>query len=454
MNLDLQFDFFLGTHCKQLIMILRAKYVLPDSEKLIENGAVLIAEDKIIDIDSYPTINHGKSEKVYDFGEAVILPGFVNAHTHLELTNIHGQVKRTGNLTDWLMQLMKVRPRDKQAVEQATSAGIAMSLAGGASTIADITNSGWTVRTLKRSSIRKLVFYEAIGFTQNRLLMLIVIARLLAKLYAVRADALLTFGISPHAPYSVSADLYRKCCNIARSRKLHLCTHLAESQSEHEFLMSGTGEFRDLLEKLGIAVDDWRPPRQTPVEYMHSLGIIDCSPLLAHCNYLKESDIQLLQTSNANVVFCPRSHNYFYHRNHPFENLMKAGVNVALGTDSLVSNDSLSMLDELKFLHQSQHGTPPETLLSMATLNGAKALKLYGQIGALRRGWQADIIVVQISPITESATHDSTLRRKVIEKILNDESQNVFTMVAGKICYNLEEGGVQDVFLDKEKKEE
>ncbi|MBM3238318.1 amidohydrolase family protein [Candidatus Poribacteria bacterium] len=417
-------------------MILRAKYVLPDSEQLIENGAVLIAEDKIIDSDGYPSMNYSKSEKVYDFGEAVILPGLVNAHTHLELTNIHGQVKRTENLADWLMQLMKIRDWNERVVEQAISVGIAMSLAGGASTVADITNSGWSVGTLKRSSIRKLVFYEAIGFEQRRLPQ--AIANLSANLDAVKPDALLTFGISPHAPYSVAADLYRKCRDIALSRALLMCTHLAESQSEHEFLMSGTGPFRDLLKKLGISVDDWHLPRQTPVEYMRSLGILDCSPLLAHCNYLKESDIQLLQASNASVVFCPRSHNNFYHRNHPFEKLMKVGVNVALGTDSLASNDSLSMLDELKFLHKAQTSTPPETLFSMATLNGAKALKLHRQIGALQRGWQADIIAVQIPPIAESATHGMTLKRKVIEKVLGDESQNIFTMVAGEICYNRE----------------
>jgi cytosine/adenosine deaminase-related metal-dependent hydrolase len=414
-------------------MILRTKYVLPDSDELIENGAVLIAEDTIIDIDSYSSINYGRLEKVYDFGEAVILPGFVNAHTHLELTNIHGQIKRTENLADWLMQLMKIRDWNERIVEQATSAGIAMSLAGGASTVADITNSGWSVGTLKRSSIRKLVFYEAIGFEQR--LLYRVIANLSANLDAAQPEALLTFGISPHAPYSASADLYRKCRDIALSRGLLMCTHLAESQSEHEFLMSGTGAFRDLLKKLGIAVDDWHPPRQTPVEYMRSLGVLDCSPLLAHCNYLKESDIQLLQASNASVVFCPRSHDYFYHRNHPYENLIKAGVNVALGTDSLASNDSLSMLDELKFLLQSQNSTPPETLFSMATINGAKALRLYGQIGVLRPGWQADIIAVQIPPIAGSTTHGTILKRKVIEKVLGDESQNIFTMVAGKICY-------------------
>ncbi|HIE29396.1 TPA: hypothetical protein EYP66_19170 [Candidatus Poribacteria bacterium] len=432
-------------------MILRAKYVLPDNDKLIENGAVVVAEDKIINIDSYPSINHGKSEKVYDFGEAIILPGFVNAHTHLELTNIHGQVKRTKNLADWLMQLMEIRDWNEEIVERATSEGIAMSLAGGASTIADITNSGWSVKTLKKNSIRKLVFYEATGFEQKRLLR--AIANLSANLGTVQPDALLTFGISPHAPYSVSADLYRKCRGIALEKGLLMCTHLAESESELEFLMSGTGAFRNLLKRFGIAVDNWRPPRQTPVEYMSSLGVLDCSPLLAHCNYLNESDIKLLRASNANVVFCPRSHNYFYHSNHPFEKLMQVGVNVALGTDSLASNDSLSMLDEVKFWGRTQNCTPPETLFSMATLNGAKALRLYGQIGALLRGWQADIIAVRIPPISEAANRGTTLKREVIEKILHDESQNVFTMVAGKICYNLEEGVVQHVFHDEKEEE-
>jgi len=190
--------------------------------------------------------------------------------------------------------------------------------------------------------------------------------------------------------------------------------------------MSGTGEFRNFLEQLGISVENWQPPRTTPVKYMHNLGVLGSSPLLAHCNYLEESDIPLLK--NSSVVFCPRSHNYFYHRNHPFEKLLKAHVNVALGTDSLASNDSLSMLDEIKFLHKTHKYISPVTLLEMATLNGAKALKLKAQIGALQRGWQADIIVLKIP----------TGADKVVERIFAEESENIFTMVAGKISFQAE----------------
>jgi len=412
-------------------MIIRAKYLLPNSNELIENGAVCVAGTEIADVGNYASVAHDNSGETYDFGEAVILPGFVNAHAHLELTGLHGKVKRTDSLPDWLMQLMQHRKRTlnrlllfffrnmvKKWVRGATARGIEMSLAGGVTTIADITNSGWQVETLKNSPIRKLIFHEVIGFETSRQE-----PQLNAKLKDTQTDSLLTFGISPHAPYSVSADLYGKCVKIATSKHLLLCTHLAETQDEGEFLMSGTGEFRDFLERLGISVENWQPPRTTPVKYMHNLGVLESGPLLAHCNYLEESDIPLLK--NSSVVFCPRSHNYFYHRNHPFEQLLSARVNVALGTDSLASNDSLSMLDEIKFLHKTHYHIPPVTLLKMATLNGAKALKLKAQIGALQRGWQSDIIVLKIPTGTD----------KVIERIFAEESENIFTMVAGRICF-------------------
>lgn len=414
-------------------MIIRAKYLLPNANELIENGAVCVAGSEIADVGNYASVAHGNSGETCDFGEAIILPGFVNAHAHLELTGLHGKVKRTDSLPDWLMQLMRYRRRlinrlllfffrntAKKWVREATARGIEMSLAGGVTTIADITNSGWQVETLKGSPIRKLIFHEVIGFETSQQKQSV--ARLNAKLNDAQPDSLLTFGISPHAPYSVSADLYGKCVEIATSKHLLLCTHLAETQSEIELLMSGAGEFRDFLEGLGISVEDWQPPQTTPVKYMHHLGVLESGPLLAHCNYLEESDISLLK--NSSVVFCPRSHNYFYHRNHPFEKLLAAGVNVALGTDSLASNDSLNMLDEMKFLHKTHNHIPPVSLLEIATLNGAKALKLKAQIGALQRGWQADIIVLKIPSGADNP----------LERIFAEESANIFTLVAGKIC--------------------
>ncbi|MCZ6676328.1 MAG: amidohydrolase family protein, partial [Candidatus Poribacteria bacterium] len=239
-------------------------------------------------------------------------------------------------------------------------------------------------------------------------------------------DTLFAPAVSPHAPYSTSATLYRHCLQLAQSRGLPLCTHLSETQEEVEFLALGTGAFAALLDTLQISMEGWTPPGVTPVGYMKDLGVLENRPLLAHGNYLTEGDIRMLAESGSSVVFCPRSHAYFYHTDHPIERLITAGVNVAIGTDSLASNWSLSMLDELKFLAQTYDCLSPETLMELVTINGAKGLRL-DRVGRLENGWHADLIAVKIPD-------DG---RPIIEQILDDAAQNLFTVVAGKICYDL-----------------
>ena len=157
---------------------------------------------------------------------------------------------------------------------------------------------------------------------------------------------------------------------------------------------------------------------------MGTLGILQRSSVLVHCNYLTDADVTTLAESGASVVFCPRSHHYFYHTDHPAVQLAERGINVAIGTDSLASNWSLSLLDELKFLACTQPCLSPETLFDMVTCNGTKALGL-AQVGRLEKGWQADIIAVKIP-------NDG---RPPIEQILDSSSENLLTVVGGKICY-------------------
>ena len=205
---------------------------------------------------------------------------------------------------------------------------------------------------------------------------------------------------------------------------MSVCTHIAETKEELEFLSSGTGAFVEYLEAFGISTAGWHPPQATPVQYMETLGVLRKNSLLAHCNYLTDADITILAESGASVVFCPRSHHYFYHTDHPIVQLVERGINVAIGTDSLASNWSLSLLDELKFLARTQPCISPETLFDMVTYNGAKALGLE-QVGRLEKGWQADVIGVQIP-------NDG---RPAIERIFDDASQNLLTVVGGKVCY-------------------
>ena len=398
-------------------MILRAKYVMPNSRTIIENGAVAIQGSKIVDVGLYPTIRSSGTSPIHDLGEAVLLPGLVNAHTHLDLTGCADSVQRTPKFTDWIFQI--VGKRTPSTVQPSICEGVQQSLAGGATTVGDIDGTGESMQSLRDTPIRKVVFFEVLGFSGERAAM--GVARLAAYLGASLApDSLLTAALSPHAPYSTSADIYRQCVGSG----LSVCTHIAETKEELEFLSSGTGAFVGYLEAFGISTAGWHPPQATPMQYMETLGVLRRNSLLAHCNYLTDADVTTLAESGASVVFCPRSHHYFYHTDHPVMRLAEKGINVAIGTDSLASNWSLSLLDELKFLACTQPCICPETLFDMVTYNGAKALGL-AQVGRLEKGWQADIIAVKIP-------NDG---RPPIEQILDSSSENLLTVVGGKVCY-------------------
>ena len=400
-------------------MILRAKYVVPNSHTIIENGAVTIQGSKIVDIGLYPTVRNSGTSLIHDLGETVLMPGLVNAHTHLDLTNSADSIQRTPKFTDWIFQI--VGKRNPSTIEPSVREGVRQSLAGGATTVGDIDGTGDSVQILRDTPIRKVVFFEVLGFSGERAAM--GLTRLATYVGSRPAsDPLLTPALSPHAPYSTSADIYRQCVRSG----LSICTHIAETEEELEFLSSGKGAFLDYLEAFGISTAEWRPPQLTPVQYMEALGVLGKDSLLVHCNYLTDADVTILAESGVSVVFCPRSHHYFYHINHPVFQLIERGINVAIGTDSLASNWSLSLLDELKFLARTQPCIRPETLFDMVTYNGAKALGLE-RVGRLEKGWQADIIAVQISNDGRSA----------IEQILDGSSENLLTVVGGKVCYTL-----------------
>ena len=399
-------------------MILRAKYVMPNSLTIIENGAVAVQGSKIVDIGLYPTVRNSSTSPIHDLGEAVLTPGLVNAHTHLDLTNSADSIQRVPKFTDWIFQI--IGKRTPSTIEPSIREGVQQSLAGGVTTVGDIDGTGGSAGILRDTPIRKVVFFEVLGFSGEHAAK--GFARLATYLGSPPApDSLLTPALSPHAPYSTSADIYRQCV----ASVLSVCTHIAETKEELEFLASGTGAFIDYLEAFGISTVGWHPPQATPMQYMKTLGVLRKNSLLVHCNYLTDADVELLAESGASVVFCPRSHHYFYHTNHPVARLIESGINVAIGTDSLASNWSLSLLDELKFLARAQPCIRPETLLDMATFNGAQALGL-AQVGRLEKGWQADIIAVQIPNDT----------RPAIEQILDRSSENLLTVVGGKICYS------------------
>jgi cytosine/adenosine deaminase-related metal-dependent hydrolase len=229
-------------------------------------------------------------------------------------------------------------------------------------------------------------------------------------------------ALSPHAPYSTAPEVYREAIAYCRERRLPICTHLAETPEESEFLARGTGPFRTLLEQRGLWDGSFTPPACSPAQYAASIGLLELQPLLAHVNYASNEDIDLLARYGCSVAYCPRTHRFFQHPPHPYRRMLARGLNVCLGTDSLASAPSLSILEELRFLREIDSSMEDSGLLEMGTLRGARALGLEAQLGSLETGRQADFVVL---PLTAPAAHPT-------EDLLRGHSCPTAVHIAGR----------------------
>ena len=405
----------------------RAKYVLAEPDLLIQNAAVHISNPgRISRIEPWTDPPAIPEVEVIDWGSAVIMPGLINAHAHLELTGLEGQLTRFSSFTDWLSQLI-----DRRGVWteghflKSFREGAQAALSTGTTLVGDISGSGLAWEAARNVGLRRVIFEEAIAFPPGDAEA--AFARVLSILDRAVPEPLLTHGISPHAPYSVSPELYRRCAELASSRSMPLATHVAVTEAELRFLQSGTGEFMDFLSMRGVLPPDWSPPQLSPIRFLDSQGVLGSDCVLIHCNYLDQDSISRILNTRSSVVYCPRSHDFFGHGKHPVRQLLDCGINVALGTDSLGSNTSLSMLDEMRHLFGTRKDLKAEEILRAATLNGAAALGFGGVLGRLRRGYWADLAVF--------AVPDNLGSRQLPGQLLEGAGECLATIVQGKIAW-------------------
>ncbi|MEE9200883.1 MAG: amidohydrolase family protein [Candidatus Brocadiales bacterium] len=404
---------------------LKAGYVVPSPGEVIEGGRVVVKGDKIVEVGSYKSGNAGGVE--VDLGDAVIVPGLINAHTHLELTDLEGKIPPPESFTDWLRKMVVFRMSDpNRDLSHAVERGVQMSLEAGTTTVADIANTNDSFRILPGRPIRNRVFKEVMTLDPNSVASILEDA--IRALSGFPRDGLGRAGLSPHAPYTACEKLYRGSTLFTQGQDLLLTTHLSETEEELEFLLEGKGSLFTALDAYGL-LSDWKPPGLSPAAYLKKIGVLSRPWLLAHCNYILDEEVPILRESGSSVVYCPGSHHYFGHKRHPFPNLLKEGVNVALGTDSLASNRSLSILDEMRFVVGNYKEASPEEVFAMATVRGAKALGIEKSVGRLSPGMEADLAVIE--PPKGAGAGGSAL-----ERLLQPGAQNIFTMVAGKPCYD------------------
>ncbi len=402
---------------------LKARYVMPSPGELIEGGRVVVHGTGIIDVGSLQTCN-ARGEEI-DFGTAVIIPGLINAHTHLELTELEGKIPPPKSFAHWLRHIVAYRREEPDRdLSHAVERGVQLSLEAGTTMVADISTTNHSFGTLPRLPIRKRVFKEVMALDPD--IVASVLEEAIRILSEFPRDGLGYVGLSPHAPYSACEKLYRGCTLFSRGHDMLLTTHISETEDEVEFLSRGTGSLATMLKAYGM-LEGWKPPALSPIAYLKSIGVFQCPWLLAHCNYPSDEDVHIIKESGSSVVYCPRSHHYFGHKRHPFPRLLKEGINVALGTDSLASNHSLSILDEMRFVVASYGEVNPQDVMVMATVGGARALGVGDRVGRISSGFEADLAIIELPEDGGGP---------VLDQILRPEAQNIFTMVAGRPCYD------------------
>lgn len=414
-------------------VVYQARWILPVASPPIENGRLVVQDGLILAVEKAGV----PDPAAIDLGDSFVLPGFVNAHTHLELTHARGRIKFEGSFTRWveaLISLYDLEHLDLQRPWEAIPDGLLESARNGVTTVGDIGCGPAAFEFWSWSLTNVVGFLEVLGMgprQEARHMRAVeqVIRWIEEQESAVpvhpsrnRERAFCHTGISPHAPYSTDAPVYRKAIAFARRTGRAICTHLGETQEELQFLRDGTGDFADLLDARGLLDGSFEVPGCSPVEYMGRLGLLDLQPLLVHCNYVSDSDLDLIAASEASVAYCPRSHRFFNHEPHRWREMLARGINVCVGTDSLASNDTLSVLDELRFLRRLDPSIPGEQLIRMGTLAGACALGLADRIGSLEVGKRADFTVI---PLDRAMTHDP------VEAVLAGSSCPSSTFVGG-----------------------
>lgn len=396
--------------------ILSARYVLPVSSAPLENGAVAFDNDRLAAVGTRSELTRKfPAAAVEDLGEAAILPGFVNAHAHLELTAMRGFLDAfDDDFSRWLLTLTKVRGEilSDEDVQHGAILGALEGARAGVTTFGDIGRFGaHGLTALKTVGLRGVVFQET-EFSPAEKPAEEEFQKLKEKFLALREteNQLVKIGLSPHSPYTVGARLFEKIADYAVAENIKITIHAAESDEEQELMFNGTGYFAGIYQKYGFK---WTAPNCSSIEFLEKLGVLRAKPLLAHCVKVSEADVERIKNSDSRIAHCPKSNAKFGHGIAPFERFLDAPVKTGFGSDSMASNNNCDILEEARFAALFARNLPgrkrflqPAEIIETATLGGARALGMENEIGTLEAGKQADLVAVSLENIAQLPVHD------------------------------------------------
>ena len=377
-----------------------AAWVLPVGEPPIRHGWVAIDGGRIAGFGSRDTPSGpSNASEVVDLGEAAVLPGLVNAHTHLELSYLRDEVGAAADFVSWIRNVMSARQgrRDPHAPDilESVDRAVAECVASGTAIVGDISNTLVPFDRLVRSQLAAVVFYELIrfktpdpaGFVEDAW----------RRIRALQPTDRVRASLAAHAPYSVAPLVFKGIRQaIDRDPGARCSVHLSESVEEIEFVRDGTGPWRELLVGVGAWDPSWVAPGVSPVQFLDESRFLDSRVLAVHGVQMTLPDLRRLAARGTTLVTCPRSNRFTGAGDPPIADFYASEVRVAVGTDSLASSPDLNVFAELKAMRALAPSVPPSRLLESATLQGARALGFDDEYGTIAAGKMARLIAVDV----------------------------------------------------------
>jgi 5-methylthioadenosine/S-adenosylhomocysteine deaminase len=426
-------------------MLLIARYVLPVAGPHIENGAVLVRDGRIEDV-GYATKLKTRypDESTKDFGLAAIMPGFIDAHTHLEYSAMRGLI----NDVPYVAWKMHIAEKEKlftpQDWDDSALLGTLECVRSGITTVADITETGAALRAISQVGLRGIIYREVGTMDHNKVDSVMDAAKAdIAEWRTQVNPAHVQVGIAPSALYTCHPNVFSHTASYAMDGT-PVAVHLAGSREEYDFIRYGSSPFsvHSMEQEVGYGSDmpPWLATGVSPVRYILNWGVLDVPNVLAiHCVQVDDSDIEKLADRDVAIAVCSRINAQLAMGVAPLRKFLQAGLRVGLGTDSPAAIDATDPFAEMRIglLLQRALGTrqdffSAEEMIRLATLGGAEALRISDQVGSLEVGKQADIIAIDLSNSNQAPTHDPN------SAIVHTATQDniLMTMVAGEVLYD------------------
>jgi len=377
-----------------------ARWVVPVTRPPIENGCVSVAPDgNIVYVGSTSAAPPGDDR---DLGDCVLMPGIINAHTHLELTSMRGFLEDLC-FNDWIDKLRSSRKEaltDEMLLDSARF-GIVEGLHAGITTYADTCSTGLVMQAMIEMGVRGIMYQETFGSAPEQCEDSMNVLRAAISRLLPLQTGLVRLGVSPHAPYTISDSLYAASADLAREAGLPMGLHIAESVSEQQIVCDAAGPFADEWRLRGLTVV---PRARTPVALLEATGCLSNTTLLIHCVQLDSEDIETIRRHGCSVAHCPASNAKFGHGIAPVADLLAKGVTVGLGSDSVASNNRIDILEEARLailfqraVKRTERALTAQQALELATIGGARALGIDDKVGSLEVGKEADLAAFPLS---------------------------------------------------------